>query len=239
MKGTKINKILFYFLMLIGLNSYLYASTNVFECRIDTSIDDVEERDGKIRVSSSDLELIRDKCLNVAFFSNPIHLHPNRKSSDQNRAGDISRYRYDSLDNLLSIADANGHKQSYEYNDLSLKTKETKALGTVVESSSSYEYDDNDNLKRIYDEKGDINNYLYDNLHRVTYQELRGTGGSKTKEYIAYATNSTNHQSTKEITRVYANRANRVTLTTYDALNRKVSVTAKHMEQFNISYNLS
>jgi len=128
-----------------------------------------------------------------------------------------TRYAYDPVDNLTTMADANGEKTTFSYDLLDRLTEEINPL----HHKWQYEYDAVGNSKTRADANGDVTRYTYDAddlLTRINYPD--GAGVSFDYDAVHNQTGMTDSLG--------------VTRNEYDALNR-LTASANHVGQ-RVSY---
>lgn len=79
-------------------------------------------------------------------------------------AGNVTKYAYDTENNLLSITDANTHTTNFAYDAFGRVTKTTFPSGYI----ETYGYDADNNLTSKTDRKNQTIQYVYDALNRQT-----------------------------------------------------------------------
>ena len=154
-------------------------------------------------------------------------------------------YKYNPIDNLISIKDNNGNNITFEYDKLGRKTKLSDPdLGTL-----NYTYDANGNLIDQRDSKNNYISFTYDNLNRLTAKQ--GYLGLVTYEYDVDKKGTLSRISTpSSYTQYYYDGRLRktseevdidsipfVTSWTYDPMNRVTSVTLPNGNTTHYYYN--
>jgi RHS repeat-associated protein len=75
-------------------------------------------------------------------------------------------YRYDPLENLVSVTDPEGNRVEYSYDECNLLRETTWAAGAPEPITNTYEYDSNGNLVQTADGEGHLTDYVYDGFDR-------------------------------------------------------------------------
>jgi len=164
-----------------------------------------------------------------------------RKMSETDQAGKVTRFGYDAAGRLAKVTDALGGETTYEYDEVSNRISQTDPngntkyweydnLGRVTRhmlpdgKSESYVYDPNGNLIEKTDFNGDTVGYEYDGYNRLTKK--------------AYPDGS-------EVSFTYTDNGRRKTVTDvrgvtgyeYDSLNRLKKVTDPDGTEISYTYD--
>lgn len=175
----------------------------------------------------------------------------------------VTTYAYDALGNLLRITDAQGNVKTLEYDGLSRRT----AVRDPDRGSIEYTYDDAGNVVRTIDNKGQVITYTYDGANRLLTEDYQDSAlispdvayhydipspdypdAENTKgqlawvkdlsggSFFSYDARGNTLWAVKRITdnghpRDYPSTS------TYDAMNRLMSITFPDGDTINYTYN--
>ena len=147
------------------------------------------------------------------------------------------------LGKLKSIADANGNKTSFEYDNRGLLSSESDALDNTIH----YTYDGNYNLLSEKNANGDITAYTYDAFNRVKSRACQENTDIFTYDNVGNMLTASNDDISISYTYGSRNRLLSKTIDnwgkaisyTYDNVGNRTSMTDPEGNITNYSYNLN